>query len=66
MAANETYVVQVRISGVVPAGLAAMTKSKVEAVLRHVGEPVLCVRVMLSRAADPAAERPAIAGPSSA
>ena len=61
MAVNETGVVQVRISGVVPAGMAELAKSKVEAVLRHVGEPVLSARVMLSRAADLAVERPAIA-----
>jgi hypothetical protein len=61
MAVNETSVVQVRISGPVPAGLAELAKSKVQAVLRHVGEPVLSARVMLSRAADPAVERPAIA-----
>jgi hypothetical protein len=61
MAVNETGVVQVRISGEIPAGMAEMAKIKVEAVLRHVGEPVLSARVMLSRAADPAVERPAIA-----
>lgn len=61
MAVNETGAVQVRISGVVPAGTAELAKSKVEAVLRHVGEPVLSARVMLRRAADPAVERPATA-----
>ncbi len=61
MAVNETSVVRVRTSGVVPAGLAELAKSKVEGVLRHVGEPVLSARVMLSRAPDPAVERPAIA-----
>jgi hypothetical protein len=61
MPVNETGVVQVRISGEVPAGMADIAKSKVDAVLRHVGEPVLSARVMLSRAADPAVERPAIA-----
>jgi ribosome-associated translation inhibitor RaiA len=61
MTVNETGVVQVRISGVVPAGMAELAKSKVEAVLRHVGEPVLSARVMLSRAADPAVDRQAIA-----
>jgi hypothetical protein len=61
MAVNETSVVQVRTSGPVPAGLAELAKSKVQAVLRHVGEPVLSARVMLRRAADPAVERPAIA-----
>jgi len=61
MAVNETGVVQVRTSGEVPAGMAELAKSKVEAVLRHVGEPVLSARVMLSTAPDPAVERPAIA-----
>jgi hypothetical protein len=61
MAVNETVVVQLRISGLVPAGMAELAKSKVEAILRHVGEPVLSARVMLSRAADPAVELPAIA-----
>jgi len=61
VAVNETSVVQVRISGVVPAGMAELAKSKVEAILRHVGEPVLSARVVLSSAADPAVERPAIA-----
>jgi hypothetical protein len=61
MAVNETGIVQVRISGVVPPGMAELAKSKVEATLRHVGEPVLSARVVLSRAADPAIEQPAIA-----
>jgi hypothetical protein len=61
MAVSETRLVQVRTSGVVPAGKAELAKSKVETVLRHVGEPVLSVRVMLSRAAGPTVERPAIA-----
>jgi hypothetical protein len=60
MAVNETGIVQVRVSGVVPAGMAELAKSKVEAALRHVGEPVLSARVVLSRAADPAIEQPAI------
>lgn len=61
MAVNETSLVQVRTSGLVSAGMAELAKSKVEGVLRHVGEPVLSARVTLSRAADPAVERPAIA-----
>ena len=61
MAFNENCVVQVRTSGVVPAGMAELAKSKVEGVLRHVGEPVLSARVMLGRAADPAVGRPAVA-----
>jgi len=61
MAVNQAALVRVRISGEVPAEMAGMAKSKVEAVLRHVGEPVLSARVMLTRAADPAMERPAIA-----
>jgi hypothetical protein len=61
MAANETSMVQVRSSGGVPAGMPELARRKVEAVLRHVGEPVLFARVMLSTAADPAVERPAIA-----
>jgi hypothetical protein len=59
---NETCSVQVRTYGVIPAGMADLATSKVEALLRHVGEPVLSARVMLGRAADPAVERPAIAG----
>ncbi len=61
MAVNEAGVVAVRTSGDVGAGMAELAKSKVEAVLRHVGEPVLSARVMLTRAADPAVDRPAIA-----
>jgi ribosome-associated translation inhibitor RaiA len=61
MAVNETGVVQVRIAGVVQAGMAELAKSKVEAIIRHVGEPVLSARVVLSKAADPAVQRPAIA-----
>jgi hypothetical protein len=62
MAVNETGLVQVRTSGVIPAGMAELAANKVEALLRHAGEPVLSARVMLGRAADPAVERPAIAG----
>jgi hypothetical protein len=61
MAVNETGVVQVRTPGIVPTGMPELARSKVEALLRHVGEPVLFARVMLSSAADPAVERPAIA-----
>jgi hypothetical protein len=61
MAVNETGVVQVRTSGAVAAGMAQLAQDKVEAVLRHVGGPVLCARVMLGRAPDPAVERPAFA-----
>jgi hypothetical protein len=61
MAVSETSLVQVRTSGVVPAGMDELAKSRVETVLRHIGEPVLSVRVMLSRAAGPTVERPAIA-----
>jgi hypothetical protein len=62
MAVNETGSVQVRTSGPIPAGMTELAQTKVEALLRHVGEPVLSARVMLGRAADPAVERPAIAG----
>jgi hypothetical protein len=61
MVVNETGVVQVRTSGAVAAGMAQLAQGKVEAVLRHVGEPVLCARVMLAKAPDPAVGRPAIA-----
>jgi hypothetical protein len=61
MAVNETGLVQVRTSGVIPAGMTELAASKVEALLRHVGEPVLSARVTLGRGADPAVERPAIA-----
>ncbi len=61
MAVNETGMVKVRTSGMVPPGMAELAKSKVEAILRHVGEPVLSAQVMLSGATDPAVERPAIA-----
>ncbi len=58
---HENCVVQVRTSGVVQVGMAELAKIKVETVLRHVGEPVLSARVMLSGPADPAVGRPAVA-----
>lgn len=61
MAVKEPGVVRVRTSGVVPAGMSELAKTRVEARLQHVGEPVLSARVMLSSAADPAVERPASA-----
>jgi hypothetical protein len=38
-----------------------LARRRVTGVLRHVGEPVLFARVMLTMAADPAVERPATA-----
>ena len=61
MVFSEVSLVQVRIAGAVPARMLEMARRKVTAVLRHVGEPVLFARVMLTMAADPAVERPATA-----
>jgi hypothetical protein len=38
-----------------------LARRRVTGVLRHIGEPVLLARVMLTMAADPAVERPATA-----
>src|SRR5215472_2017779 len=61
MALSETGMVQVRMAGSVPARMPEMARRRVAAVLRHVGEPVLFARVMLTMAADPAVEQPATA-----
>lgn len=61
MALSDTGLVQVRTAGAVPARMPELAKRRVTGVLRHVGEPVLFARVMLSMAADPAVARPATA-----
>lgn len=61
MAFSDTGLVQVRTAGAVPARMAELARRRVSGVLRHVGEPVLFARVMLTMAADPAVERPATA-----
>lgn len=61
MARSDTGLIQVRTTGAVPARMPDLARRRVSAVLRHVGEPVLFARVMLTMAADPAVERPATA-----
>lgn len=61
MGSNDTGLVQVLTSGEVAAGMPELAQRKVAAVLRHVSEPVLSARVMLTRAADPAVGQPAVA-----
>jgi hypothetical protein len=61
MALSDTGIVQVRTAGAVPAGMPELARRRVAGVLRHVGEPVLFTRVMLTMAADPAVEQPATA-----
>src|SRR5215469_16285721 len=61
MALSNTELVQVRTAGAVPARMPELARRRMTGVLRHVGEPVLFARVMLSMAADPAVERPATA-----
>ncbi len=61
MALGDMGMVQVRFAGAVPARMPELAKRRVTGVLRHVGEPVLFARVMLTMAADPAVERPATA-----
>jgi len=61
MALSDTALVQVQTAGAVPARMPDLARRRVSGVLRHVGEPVLFTRVMLTMAADPAVERPATA-----
>jgi len=61
MALSDTELVQVRTAGAVPARMPELARRRVAGVLRHVGEPVLFARVMLTMAADPAVEQPATA-----
>ncbi len=61
MAVNEAELVQTRTTGAVPAGCPELAQRKVAALLRHVGEPVLFARVMLTTAPDPAVADPASA-----
>ena len=53
--------VQVRVVGAAPAELADLARQKVEAVLRHVGTPVLAARVLLAIAPDGSGTRLAFA-----
>jgi ribosome-associated translation inhibitor RaiA len=59
MDVNEPGFVQIRTTGAVPAGSPEVAQRKVAALLRHVGEPVLFARVMLTVAPDPAVGQPA-------
>lgn len=61
MAVIQDVRIQVRVAGPVPPELPELARQKMSAVLRHVGEPVLAVRVLLALAPDPAVPRPAIA-----
>ena len=61
MALSETGMVQVRTAGAVPPRMPDLARRRVSGALRHVGEPVLFARVMLTMAADPAVEQPATA-----
>jgi len=61
MALSETGLVQVRTAGVVQARMPELARRRVASALRHIGEPVLFARVMLTMAADPAVEQPATA-----
>src|SRR5215469_1818358 len=61
MALSNTGPVQVRTAGMVPSRMPEVARRRVTAVLRHVGEPVLFARIMLTMAADPAVDRPATA-----
>lgn len=61
MTVSQAEIVQVRTAGDVGAGMPDLARRRVEAALRHVGEPVLFARVMLKMAADPAVEAPSAA-----
>jgi hypothetical protein len=61
MALSGTGQVQVRTAGAVPPRMPELARRRVNGVMRHVGEPVLFSRIMLTMAADPAVERPATA-----
>jgi len=61
MAVTQDVRVQVQVSGPVSPDLTAIARAKVEAVLRHVSEPVLAVQVLLAIAPDPAVARPSAA-----
>jgi ribosome-associated translation inhibitor RaiA len=53
--------IQVEVQGDLPPGTAERARAKVLAVLEGIGEPVLFVRVRLSRTRNPSAERPCLA-----
>jgi hypothetical protein len=61
MTLSDSGIVQVRTAGGVPARMPELARRRVAGLLRHVGEPVLFARVMLTMAADPAVEEPATA-----
>ncbi len=53
--------IQIQVIGQVPEGMSELARAKVSTLLRHVGEPVLAVDVMLTMAANPAVGQPAAA-----
>jgi len=54
--------VQTEVNGDVPHAAVGIAVAKIRSLLRYAPEPVLFARVTLSIAADPAVERPAVAG----
>ncbi len=61
MTSTQATPVIVHTTGPVPEGMRKLANVKVSSVIRRVREPVLSARVMLTMAADPAVERPALA-----
>ncbi len=61
MTVNEAVAVQVRTTGAVPPAMRELARRRMASALRHVGEPVLFARVVLTMAADPAVDQPASA-----
>jgi hypothetical protein len=61
MAGTRTVQVQAQTRGAVPEGAVSFAVHRVSSLLKMAPEPVLFARVKLTMAADPAAERPAIA-----
>jgi ribosome-associated translation inhibitor RaiA len=61
MIVSQEVPVEVHTRGGVPRGAGEFAAGKVRSVLvKHAAEPVLSARVTLTRAADPAVERPAV------
>jgi ribosome-associated translation inhibitor RaiA len=61
MKGTQTVPLQAGTRGSVPAEMTELASSKVGSVLRLTDRPILFARVMLTMAADPAVERPAMA-----
>ncbi len=61
MSEMSTVDVVVEARGRVPADLAGYARSRIAALAKHAHEPILYARVKLTKAADPAVTRPAIA-----